>query len=256
MKNFIILFNGHEGSSAIISHLRKFPQINIIWYEPLDNYHLKLPLNGPDLLTMLNYIYNTSLKDRYMHASTLYSKHSDKPLCEFKDNKSVGLKMRVRDWPTLEKVFKQHNVVVFVLIRQNLLKLAVSKCQPNSMQFKLINNEIPTNPKMTIDLEMLTNNLTVCRDLLKYKQDIIARCSQLGIACHPMFYEEYCDNKELFFSKILKILDIHVPKPTINQLANQPNYFKKVHSDNMQDFIINYKELVTYAKTNNLEKYL
>lgn len=256
MKNFIILFNGHEGSSAIISHLRKIPQINIIWYEPLDNCHLKQPLNNPDLLNLLNYIYNTNIKHRHQQASTIYSRYSDKQLCEFNDNKSVGFKMRVRDWPTLEKVFKQHNVVVFVLIRQNLLKLAISKCQPNSMQFKLINKEIPTNPKLTIDFNTLTQNITVCRDLLKYKQDIITRCSTIGITCHPLFYEEYCDNKELFLSKILKILDIHMPQSDIQQLANSPNYFKKVHSDKLSDFITNYPELVTYAKNNKLEKYL
>lgn len=256
MRNFIILFNGHEGSSAIISHLRKFPDINIIWYEPLDNCHLKQPLTNPDLLTLLNYIYDTKIKNRYQLASSLYLKYSDKALFPFEQNKSVGFKMRIREWPTLEKVFKEHNVVVLVLIRQNLLKLGVSKCRPNSMQFKLINGEIEKNPELKLDFDVLTKNIQICKDLLNYKMTVINRCNKLGITCHPIFYEEYCNNKELFFSKILQILEIKMDKETIKQIANQPCYFKKVHSDELKDFITNYDELVSYAKKNNLEKYL
>ncbi len=41
MRHAVILFSGREGSSAIVSHLRRHPRIAVPLFEDLDDYNVQ-----------------------------------------------------------------------------------------------------------------------------------------------------------------------------------------------------------------------
>jgi hypothetical protein len=251
MSNFVIFFNGHEGSTAIISHLKKSQNINILWYEPFDNCHLKKKLEGNDLAILLDAVY----KRDYIKASNIYKQYSDKPLDTFTKNNALGFKMRQRDWSDIQHVLVNNNVIVLVLFRNNILKWGLSKCESNHLQFKLVKNEISHNPKMTVNFELLTERLKICKKLINDKQQLLDNCKKYNIKAYPIYYETYCNDKIAFFDNIFKILNINIGE-NLKDFALQPIYFKKVHSDDLKQYITNYDELVNFAKKNDLSEFL
>lgn len=252
MKNFIIFFNGHEGSTAIISHLKKLEQfINILWYEPFDNCHLKKSLKGDDLTNLFKAVFTNDKKS----ASNIYNKYSDSKL-ELKTNRSVGFKMRWRSFNDVSSVLRDEKVVVFILIRKNILKSAVSRCKSNSMQFKLIKKEIEQNPKTVLNLKLLKEKLLLCEQILKDKEDQVNRCKQMNVEVHKIYYEDYCNDKVKFFTDVLGKLEINLTDEQLEQFAFSTNYFKKVHDDDIRKFVVNYDEVLKFVKDNNLESLL
>jgi hypothetical protein len=252
MKNFIILFDGQEGSSAIISHLNNQSSINIAGFEPFDNCHLKKPLTGNDFKLLLNNLFNHNMAA----ASSIYKNYSDKNLLNIDKSKSVGFKMRFRNYDDIKSVLKRKDVVVFVLIRRNVLKWGLSKCRSNSLQFQLIKGEIEKNPKLYVNIDLLNKKIEQCTMLVKKKNTILKNLMNDGVNAHPIYYEDYCDNKVKFMRFVLNKLDIKLTNKELLEYSNKPNYFKKVHDDDISKFIINYDEVHEYIKKNDLLKYL
>lgn len=253
MKNFVIFFNGHEGSTAIISHLKKLENmVDIIWYEPFDNCHLKKRLGGRDLKNIFKAVFSNHTQG-YTVASKIYKSYSDKPLTKFSANKSVGFKMRCRAFNDIHPILKEKKVVVFVLIRRNIARWALSRCRPNSLQFKLVRKEIDQNPKLDVDLKLFEQKVELCQRLLKEKKDLLNTCRKLGIEAHPIYYEDYCEDKVGFFTNIFGKLGIRMDKKHIESFANRDVYFKKVHDDDISKFVTNYQEVLDFIKKRGLK---
>ena len=129
MRDFIIFFSGGEGSSAIICHLKQFiNNINILGFEPFDNHTLNKKMSDTDLNNIFRLLFNKK-QDHVSAINTIYGKYTDKTLGIDK-SKSNGFKMRLQDWNKIKEHIIKNNVIVFVLIRQNVLKWAISKCAP------------------------------------------------------------------------------------------------------------------------------
>lgn len=179
-----------------------------------------------------------------------YTKYSDKPL-NFDKNKNIGFKLRVKEINIIKSLADKFGLKIFVLMRKNILKHGISKCESNQLQFKLINNELDSDRKINIDLGLLDKNILECRAKLEFKESLIDKYN-----FYPIYYEDFLYNKSSFFKSLINIIDPTIPDFFIDQISNQESYFKKVHSDNLKDFVLNYEELETYIKSNRLEKFI
>lgn len=256
MKHFILFFDGQEGSSSIMDYLKNFDQINTIGFEPFDKCHLKRNFIDADFSNILELIFNNNIKDAYTEQiMKIYKKYSIHNIYDFDKNKSIGLKMRFRDYEILKPILIKYNIVAFVLIRSNLLKFAFSRSKPLSLQFDLIDGKIDASPITHLNLDTFSNKLSECKIENDNKQKLINTFIKDGITCYPVYYEHFCHDKKSFFRNILNKLTINIPDIQIEIALNKGTIFKKVH-ENIIDSIINKEEFINYLITNNLIAYL
>jgi hypothetical protein len=252
MKNFILFFNSNEGSTAIMSQLKKSELFNILWLEPFDNHHLKKELKDQDLEDILSYTYtndNSSLSD-------LYKEYSNTKLDYLYSNRSTGFKMRPRNLDHVIPILKEQKIHVFVLIRENILKSAISRCQTNLLQFELAQGKIKENPPITIDISVLQEKINLCKKINQEKYKLLENLKKLNISASPLYYEKFCSNKLEFFKDIFQKLEIKISAQDLCDFCNQELYYKKVHSDDISKFIVNYQEVLDYIQKNKLDNYL
>jgi hypothetical protein len=252
MKDFIIFFKGQEGSSAIISYLKCVEHINIIGFEPFDCHHMDRPLIGPDLTKIFRLIFDKNIKNYNTNIQELYSKYTKTPINNINKTKSIGFKMRPRNLPDIIDTLRDNNIVVFVLIRKDIARHALSMCNSNHLQFQLIAKQIQKNPQHQIDIKKLSENIARCIHIQKEKTNLINNLKRHNITVHKIFYEDFCTNKQLFFKNLLAKLDITLTTQELNTLVNTDIKFQKVHDDDISKFVINYQEVLACLKKHNL----
>jgi len=151
MRNFIIIFAEKEGTSPLIRLLNNFEQISIIHqvntqdWEPFD-IHNRGAMTLENLERCLDMVFNKE-SINFKQLNQIYTRTAKKPLEEFSRNEVTGLKMRFTTpgknslfWNTLPKnftydsfklmmfnVLKRNDVVVFLALRQDILRWALSK---------------------------------------------------------------------------------------------------------------------------------
>jgi hypothetical protein len=206
---------------------------------------MKLPLMGDDLKSMFELVYNKKIPANESHTqlAQIYKKHNDKEFEQFDKKKSVGFKMRFREWDTIEQPIVKNSVTVFVLIRKNVFKWALSTYDSESNQFKLIKGQTVANPTITVDIPKFTNILNICKRNLTERHNLITMLKGRGTKVVPIYYEDFCDNKKQFFKTFLSKIDIKLTDKELTEFVEKQNFFKKVHGDNLQQYVTNYDEL-------------
>ncbi len=253
MKPFIIFFKGQEGSSAIISYLQKLKQTNILGFEPFDTHHMKAKLVGEDLKRIFKLIFDKNIKFNYnQNIKQIYKKYTDIQINNIDKKKAIGFKMRPRELNNIMDVIKKNDVTVFVLIRHDICRHAISMCSTNRLQFDLKAGKIQKNPKHKIDLSILNKNIEICKNVLKQKQYLINMLKKHNINVYPIYYEEFCKNKAKFFNNMLRKLDIKLSQEELQKFASCTIPFKKVHDERIKKFVINYDEVVAFLKKKGL----
>lgn len=252
MKNFVIFFLANTGSSAIISHLKKLKDnISIVGFEPFDECHMRNKKIQPnDLKRMLDMLlkkeakFDENTNENVRNAiDKIYVKYRDDPFPEFDKSRSIGFKMRLKDWETIAEPIKNNDTVVFILLRENVFKWALSLYDFKSSQFSLIKGQIEKNPKVTVDIEKFKEILHRCQTNLEARYRLIERLDADGVSVYPLYYEEYCNDKEKFFRDFFDTVEIPMSKDALKEFSEIPNYFKKVHDDDVKKFVLNYDEL-------------
>jgi len=121
-KNFVIFYNGREGSSAIISALSGQAEIRVPLFEELDPYIYKLNHRARDLPDTLDQIFETgSYRDLKETPRVLRAENMDGAY------KSIGFKWRIHgDIPKVAEVLRRNNVTVFALFRRSFLNVVCS----------------------------------------------------------------------------------------------------------------------------------
>jgi len=238
-----------------IKKIQKIKQINILGFEPFDTHHMKTRLVGTDLRRIFDLIYNKSYPtaaDHNKQIKQIYQKYTTVSVPAVNKSKSVGFKMRPRDMTDIIPTLKKNGVVVFVLIRRDIARQAVSMCSTNRLQFDLKAGKIEQNPKHTINLRTLDRNIKTCKHVLKQKQYLINMLKKQGISVHPIYYEEFCKNKLNFFKTFLTKIDVTLSDSELKKLATSQIPFKKVHDNEIKKFVINYTQVVSFFKQHGL----
>lgn len=281
MRNFIIFFRGKEGTSPVVRLLDHFEKISIIHavnnsgWEPFDRRWCGLmPLRN--LERCLDLVFSRVSID-FDRLNRVYLRTAKAPLAEFDQTGAVGFKMRfhapknhfpiMRKFPHLERwsktsqdrafrrmmfdVLKRNDVVVFVVVRQDVLRWALSTYhgdgtgRPGHLQFKLASGKIDRDEIGTIhvDCARLEQILSHCAKAHAKKRRLMEDLKLAGIRCHVLRYEDFLADKTQYFRRILDCLDLTVSIEELEEVLKQDAVFTKVHSDVISDFVENHEEI-------------
>jgi hypothetical protein len=65
-----------------------------------------------------------------------------------------------------------------------------------------------------------------------------------GIQTYPICYEDFLADKRQCISQIFNLLELKISKKEINDALKMGEYFVKVHSDDISDFVENHEEVM------------
>ena len=258
MKNFIIFNTEKEGSCALISTLDQFEQVTVIsdFIEPFDRHMFVNHPHGPghditkeDFLKCLELIYGTS-EGALEQLNAVYGRYRSDCRFDFAKGNSVGFKMRFRrKWrKELFSLLKRHGVTAFVLIRQDVLRWALSKYHGDGtgkrghLQFS--NVSIKDLPKMEVQWKRLKKQIERCEKRIADRERLLEDLRKSGIAAHPFFYEDFCADKTAYFKRLFEALDIPISEQEIEATLRRGSLYKKVHPDELSEFISNHEEIL------------
>ena len=271
VKNFIILFGEKEGTSVMARLLNNFEKVSVLHHsngsgwEPFDQ-HCCGKINSDDLFKCLNIIFSNDIIN-FQYLNKIYRRSSKEELSSFHSmNVSKGFKMRFTNpsaprWmkaiPLLAnfnyerkmiRLFKRHNVVVFIAIRRDLLRWALSKYhgngsgKPGHLQFALADGRISRNdiPKIYVEDSKLMRLIHKCEKAHSHKYRLASSLRKAGVEVRFLEYEEFLDDKVIFFKKIQNALEIYnEDDEEIDNIIQRGASLEKVHSNDISEFVIN-----------------
>jgi len=281
MRNFIIFFNGREGTSPLVRLLNNFEQVSIIHqvnnagWEPFDSHNCgPMPLRSFE--RCLDIIFNKEPLD-FKRLNQIYSRMAKRPLEEFKKDGVVGFKMRFNaprdNFPFMRvfspltrlsrkmtnrlfrrmmfNVLKRNDVVVFLAVRQDVLKFSLSKYRGGGMgktghlQFKLASGNLDRHEigTMHVDCTRLEKIISEYEESHARKRRLMEDLKLAGIQAHPLCYEDFLADKQQYFSRALDFLGLKISMEEIDTALNKGAYFEKVHSSIIADFVENHEEV-------------
>ena len=285
MRNFIIFFHEKTGTSPLVRLLDKFDSISIsnqkkyTGFEPFDRHKVgRMTLNN--LEKCLDIIFNQEPKNTEQLNRT-YMATANRPLDVVRENVAIGFKMRFTPpnnyplhihglpvWKRLaKKVFrkqlqqsfkkmmfdtlKKHNVIVLMAIRQDVLRLGLSKYhgdgtgEPGHLQFKLARGEIARDEigKVQVDCERLEEIISKCETLHEQDRILMDELKQSRIQNHPILYEDFVTDKRSYLEALFRILELKISSDEVSQVLGQEEFFKKVHSDDISEFVENHEQV-------------
>lgn len=286
MRNFIIFFEGKEGTSALVRLLDKFESVSVI--RPVSGSSAWEPFNkgacGPtplwNLGRCLDIIYNDKPID-FERLNRIYTRTARSPIEEFDRSKSVGLKMRFvppmvaykkeqlektgKPFPMWERklarslfkrlmfyTLKKYDVVAFIAVRQDILRWSLSKYHGSGsagkaghLQFKLAKGEIRREEldKIYVDCARFGEIVNRCQQSHAGKRRLMADLRRAGIQSYPLCYEDFLAEKPQLLARIFNILELEVSGAEIEGAIAAEAFFKKVHSNNIADFVENHEEV-------------
>lgn len=286
MRNFVIFFKEREGTSALVRLLDKFDLISVVHqennlgWEPFDRHNCGSMSLG-NLNQCLDIIYGPGSRN-IERLNRIYTRTAKKRIEKIGSAGVVGFKMRFRapnPYPfhsngsrilngLSKKIFhdrysrafknmmfdmlKKHSVMVFIAVRQDVLRLALSKYHgdgtgnPGHMQFKLAAGAITREEIGTIkvDLTRLEKIICDCEALIEDKRRFVEDLKRKGIQVHPVFYEEFLTDKYTYLERMFGLLELQVSRDEISAALSQEEEMKKVHSDDISEFVENHEEVM------------
>jgi hypothetical protein len=148
-------------------------------------------------------------------------------------------------------VLKKNDVAVFLALRQDILKWALSKYhgdgtgKPGHLQFKLAKGKIKRNAigKIHVDSTRLETIISQCVEAHARKRRLAEDFKQAGIQTHSLVYEDFLTDKRKYLNRIVDILELNTSTEEIDAALRKGAYFEKVHSDDITNFVVNHEEV-------------
>ncbi len=290
-RNFIVFFDEKVGSTALISLLDRMRDICIVQlattiaYEPFDRHNCG-PMPKSRLKRCLNMTLGGGAVDM-RRLNRLYLKTGRGALQPIDASYAVGFKMRFRPpWPAVADrlpklrwgpvrrgmrllrerlrrhqresfarmifdVVRSNHVVAFVMIRNDLLRWALSHYhgdgtgQPGHLQFRLAAGEISRHDigRLHVDCDRLAGIIDRCRADHDAKLRLHADLLAAGIDAHLICYEDFLHRREQCVRQVLKRIGIDPRPDELSEIARGELPFQKVHPDRIDAFVENHEEV-------------
>jgi hypothetical protein len=250
--NFVIFFDGQEGSTAIIQNLINFDQIGILHgkindlyaYEPFEDYMFLNSLYGglgrdmpiDEAMRCMGFLFNRK-EDFFRQKYASYSSFNFSK--EIFSKQFLGFKMTTNRYPQEELIklieYLRHlEVVVFFLERKDNLKWAISKSMGHLKQFELVSGK--PRGDFRADIDKIKGFLEKCKHIKYQKKIMFDEALKSGIDCEKIFYEDFMYGKNLFFERLTKKLGLNSKLKSNKHIS-----LKKVHPDDLK-LLLNYSE--------------
>jgi hypothetical protein len=250
--NFVIFYNGREGSTAIISSLSGQAGINVPIVEDLDSYRYLENNSVEDIPTSLEEIFSTGAYKNTLKKNRrqLQDKLSNAPI------ESIGFKWRLfGDIPQISDVLLKNNVKVYVLYRRSFLDIVSSTYVHNNFDKFRNGVEILPHPQFALleknqaekeaflkavnaqEFEFIRAEFVNTAHLeLNYRKRqiiVIRQLRKAGVKIGVLFYEDFDEAPESFIKAIMRDIGLS------NKADFNPNCsFTKVHKNPVSERII------------------
>jgi hypothetical protein len=276
VRNFIVLFNEKEGTTPVMQLLDGFDAVSVVHqadggWEPFDAHNCGRMRLG-DLERCLRFLYAPGPVD-IDAVNRLYLATGTKPLAPVEAGAAVGFKMRFRPprrsrfgrlrrlqqrrfEARLTSVLRELDVTVFMAVRQDILRWALSKYHgdgsgsPGHLQFALAEGTISRADigRIHVDLPELGRILDACRRDHARKRSIVDELSRQGVRTAVLRYEDFVADPHAFFAAALGAIDVEPGPGEIEAVLARGTKFEKVHADDLREFVENPDEvLATYG---------
>ena len=283
MRNFIILFNSKEGSTAIVSILNNFDNVAIIQndkklgFEPFDKDSAG-NITNRNLKRILEMIFDDKNHD-FSSINKIYQKSANSQIQAFNKKNIIGFKMRFQTqdlnlpgWLGNSKLLKQKfidyknnqyrkmmmdifirfNVTVFLMVRQNIFEWAFSQYHGDGsgnrghLQFKLALGEIGEKDIKPIIIEenRFIKVLNMTKNKFEQKRKLYVELVNRNIRVIPLIYEDFLNDQKKFFSDFFRNLDIPMNEKLLEESLEKGTILKKVHKEDLKSYIINHDEIL------------
>lgn len=255
-------------------------QKNNTGFEPFDRHNCGR-MSLADLKQCLDTIYGQGSRNAEA-LNRVYTKKAKRPLAAMSEKGVVGFKMRFsppRPYPfhidrfpawnrlsdrlfrkrfmrsfktAMFDILKRHNVVVLLAVRQDVLRLGLSiyhgdgTGKPGHLQFKLARGVIDRDAigKLDVDCERLETIISKCEAMHLEKRLLMEELTQVGIQTHPILYEEFVASKKHYLMDLFEVLELKITDDEVSRVLGQEEYLKKVHSDDISEFVENHEEVL------------
>ena len=250
-------------------------------FEPFDRHQCGR-MTSKDLKKCLDIIFgkepiNLELLNR------IYTAKAKRPLDTINEEGAVGFKMRFNPpnpYPAflesltgrikfLERDFrnryaqsfkkmmfdllKKHDVIVLIAVRQDVFRLSLSKYHgdgtgnPGHLQFKLARGAITRNEigKIHVDCDRLEEIISTCELVDEENRVLMEDFKRAGIQTHAVLYEEFVTDKRNYMERLFRILELDISDDELSRVLAQEEYIKKVHSDDISEFVENHEEVTS-----------
>jgi len=241
-KNFIIQYNGREGSSAIVSALSAQKGINVPLFEELDPHTFEKSRSRKDYPQALDDVFSTgTYSGQKSKSRKLRSLDADEEAL------TTGFKWRPKgNIREVAKILRKHNVNIFLLLRRDFLNMTCSSYvhrYGNILQSEL---DLPSHPQF-FELKDDAENAERARLINQQEFRLVkalflksahgisaARNRQIGkarlfaragIPIRLVYYEDFDGNPKEFITSFVSKLDIDISKTYVPFCG-----FKKVHT--------------------------
>lgn len=238
-KKFVILFDGHEGSSALISYLSQFTGIKMplsaFGFEPFEQCNYG-NYQENDFTILMSHL----LENKHYEFLTKY--HSMKPLHNQLPLPTGNFFFKMRQsfvTPGIINLFKKSNVTIFLLYRRDFLKHSLSLMDP---QLQFIGGTI--EKKAFYDPVRFSEMCHYVKQVKTKKDDLFKLFKSLNVSVKKIYYEDMLENVDKYVKNILTFANLSFD----NNAKVQECWFKKVHPDVVESFVSNYSEIVDVYK--------
>lgn len=280
MRDFVILFEEKEGTSPLVRMLDRFAGVSIVHqqggtgWEPFDRHNCgQMSIGRMQLCFELLFSGDPQAFDAF---DALYRRSARRGLARFERPGSVGFKMRFTPATNLAalgrrsrlaaalarghharfrramlELFARRGVAVFVAVRQDLLRWALSKYHGDGkgnrghLQFQLADGTIQQEQigRIDVDCDRLERIIEGCEASHRMKRRLIADCRDAGVTAAPLCYEHFLSNKTTYFQRLFEVLGGRVDQAAIQRAVDAGEPLRKVHSDHIADFVSNHAEV-------------
>ncbi len=282
MRNFIIFFDEKEGTSPLVRLMDQVPGISVLHqtedkgWEPFDT-HSAGYMSVSNMEACFDIIFSRKNND-FDTLNEIYCRTSSRPLENVALEGAIGFKMRYNPHglnlpfqkltrrisrksgifnqrayrEMMLRVLKRHNIMVFIAVRQDVFRWALSKYhgdgsgKPGHLQFKLANGSIGKSDigKISVDCGRFEKILNKCTAIHNSKKQLIEHFDANGIQNSPIRYESFVEDKGQVLTDICDYLSVHTPAETLEKVATQGSALKKVHSNDISEFVTNHEEIL------------
>jgi hypothetical protein len=150
-------------------------------------------------------------------------------------------------------ILGRHDVVVLIAVRQDVLRWGLSKYhgdgtgKPGHMQFKMARGAIARDEigKISVDCSRLEEIITECETVHGEMRRLMGELDQAGVETYPILYEDFVADKRSYLEALFEVLELEISDDEINRVLSQEEYLKKVHPDEISEFVENHEEVMT-----------
>ena len=278
-RDFVMFFEEKEGTTPIIRLLNNFRQVEVVRargeWEPFDQ-HACGPMRLSALRRCLDLVFSRAPIEEI---NEIYQQTSSRALSKFDGDCSLGFKMRfkaplepsisppVQGRPrvratsesgsrtqfsrTMIDVLRRHRALVFLAVRQDLLRWALSiyhgdgTGRPGHLQFQLASGKLEREevPRIRVSPDALEETIEGCRAIHTRKRELAADLRASGLDVVPVRYEDFLADRGALLAELLVHLGYEVGEDEVRDALAQGIRLERVHGDDLSEFFVNAEEL-------------